>query len=204
MSTKTINILVAGDKKVGKTSVIKTFVKDECRQEYSADMHSTMQSTRITLEGVVYKVNFYDGSSDKASFQDKDIYFLMYGINDQKTFDNVNKNYLSKISKKSKNGGVLFLVGNKLDRCVDINQYGFNAREVGEQDAKQFADKNDCQFAEICATTKKNTHSLWNDALRHYQYLQTHPKNGGKSDDKPQQAGNEGNSNDGDGCCVIM
>ena len=149
-------LILVGDSTIGKTSFFKKITSGIF---YEKNV-STIGFDRKTLEFEIkvkeeekevkkrISINLTDTAGQErylsitqSYFQGSDGVFLLYSITDQKSFKNLNK-WLStvrnKIGNNENNKYLVFLMGTKLD-LVEKDE---NLRQVNEQEAMDFCDKN--------------------------------------------------------------
>ena len=146
MSLKqTIKISFVGEAGVGKTNIIRV-LNDE---PFRLDRHSTLNSSFIEKDIIInnkqYTYALWDTAGQeiyrsitKSFIQNSKIVFIVFAINDKKSFKEVDY-WINSIKEELKEGHyIMALIGNKLDL--------FEEQEVSEEDVKKKADELKIDF----------------------------------------------------------
>ena len=146
MSLKqTIKITFVGEAGVGKTNIIRV-LNDE---PFRLDRHSTLNSSFIEKDIIInnkqYTYALWDTAGQeiyrsitKSFIQNSKIVFIVFAINDKKSFKEVDY-WINSIKEELKEGHyIMALIGNKLDL--------FEEQEVSEEDVKKKADELKIDF----------------------------------------------------------
>ena len=146
MSLKqTIKITFVGEAGVGKTNIIRV-LNDE---PFKLDRHSTLNSSFIEKDIIInnkqYTYALWDTAGQeiyrsitKSFIQNSKIVFIVFAINDKKSFKEVDY-WINSIKEELKEGHyIMALIGNKLDL--------FEEQEVSEEDVKKKADELKIDF----------------------------------------------------------
>ena len=142
---QTIKITFVGEAGVGKTNIIRV-LNDE---PFKLDRHSTLNSSFIEKDIIVnnkqYTYALWDTAGQeiyrsitKSFIQNSKIVFIVFAINDKKSFKEVDY-WINSIKEELKEGHyIMALIGNKLDL--------FEEQEVSEEDVKKKADELKIDF----------------------------------------------------------
>ena len=142
---QTIKITFVGEAGVGKTNIIRV-LNDE---PFKLDRHSTLNSSFIEKDIIInnkqYTYALWDTAGQeiyrsitKSFIQNSKIVFIVFAINDKKSFKEVDY-WINSIKEELKEGHyIMALIGNKLDL--------FEEQEVSEEDVKKKADELKIDF----------------------------------------------------------
>ncbi len=154
--TFTIKVILCGDYRVGKTSLIRRFVNDSFQQSYVAtigvdisrremrfDENCTINFLIWDIGGQLhqmtpYRKRFYNGAHAA---------FLIFDKTRRESFVNIQK-WIDDIDKKNPQGIPKILIGNKSDLSFDI--------EVTDEEIKDFTKELGVEFIETSAKTGEN------------------------------------------------
>lgn len=115
-----------GDRSVGKTSIIKTFMDGRSQVEETV-IRTPMMSDfckiiNVEVKGTIHriKLNIWDAAGDNdvhnlahLFVRDVNVGILCYGINSKNSFDNLDE-WIAHLNENNENFGA-FLIGNKSD-----------------------------------------------------------------------------------------
>ena len=141
-----IKIVLLGDSGVGKTNLLTRFIKDKFEENPKTTIGTDISNLDLLIKNKTIKANFWDTSGqEKYRALSKNYYknsngaIIIYDITNKKTFFNIKKWLLDlrEFTDETK----IIILGNK----NDLN----DLREVNFQEAKNFADKENCFFEEI-------------------------------------------------------
>ena len=140
-------LIVVGDLNVGKTSILNRFVNNSFDNEYKSTLGVDFLSKIIEYKSIPIKLELWDSAGQEKFrslipmyVRSSAIVLIVYEINNKKTFLSVHE-WLKFVQGHNKEEPLYVLCGNKSDL----------KREVTEKEAKEFADKNNMLFFEICA-----------------------------------------------------
>ena len=133
-------IMVLGESKVGKTSLIKRYTKDQFGGVYLTTVGMDFQDKIIEIEDKKIRLQIWDTAGQerfrnvtKSYFQSSHGLILVYEISDKESFEKINF-WMENIKNNAPEDVKIILVGNKEDltseRQVSI--------EEGENYAKKF------------------------------------------------------------------
>ncbi len=135
MNLKNVNLKLAviGEGKVGKTSLVNSFLGKEIPSSYSPTINSKVSKKDYKLKktGVVFKINIWDVGGNrlvnpnfnKAFVSDVDLALIVFDLaRPEETLETHKKNYLDKINYYSEEPLTL-IVGNKLDKLSLNNEF---------------------------------------------------------------------------------
>lgn len=156
-----VNIVLIGDKEVGKSAFMIKIVDGFFETIYIPTLGCEMKEKRLRCKDKAFKVNFYVTASDEykddysSIFAKADYFLAFYDVGDLSSFKKIKK-YLKKDlqsylrfydnSKKSN----VFLVGNKIDL----------RRQIDTEMAKKYCNDNNIQLFEISVKSGENVTNL--------------------------------------------
>ena len=156
------SIIVDGDQKTGKTSIIEKFIENN-NSNYnnnSSNLGIISKFSYIEIDNTIIKLDIIDFTINDITkrsvnnYKNGDIIFFVYSINDFISFEKV-KRKISLMSLKSK---YIFLVGNKDD---------LEDKKVYENDSEKLVNKYNINFfIEVSAETGKNIDNLFFAAIK--------------------------------------
>ena len=157
------SIIVDGDQKTGKTSIIEKFIENNnsnYNNNNSSNLGIISKFSYIEIDNTIIKLDIIDFTINDITkrsvnnYKNGDIIFFVYSINDFISFEKV-KRKISLMSLKSK---YIFLVGNKDD---------LEDKKVYENDSEKLVNKYNINFfIEVSAKTGKNIDNLFFAAIK--------------------------------------
>ena len=165
-------ILVIGDYKVGKTSLITRFSQDIFSEDNFLTFAIDFKTKIIEIDNKLIKVALWDPCSGSERFlQPLNSHYrgshgivINYDITDKQKFINLRK-WIDEILKKAPLETRMILIGNKCDLS--------NERKVTEEEGKKLADEFGMLFFETSAKTGYNVNfaieTLIADIIKHYK-----------------------------------
>jgi small GTP-binding protein len=114
-------IIIAGDKKVGKTSIVKKITENKFPTEYSPTVGCDFTAKQLEIEKKKVRLHFWDfsGSANfeqmrKELYIDADLAVLVFDLNNPESFKNLEK-WRWEIYNSFSNLQSIIVVGNKSD-----------------------------------------------------------------------------------------
>ncbi|KRH93987.1 Ras-related small GTPase, Rho type [Pseudoloma neurophilia] len=163
-----LKCIFLGDKKVGKTWLITTFITGE---NPSDDMPTIFDSfsCEVCIKNKDVSLSLWDTSGDlkydrirQLSYPNADCFFICYSTNSIRSFDNVKKWY-KEIKDISINQDIpIILVGTKSDIKDDKQGNDIITEEMGEKLKKEMEFYD---FIETSSLERKNLYTLFERAL---------------------------------------
>ena len=154
------NVSLLGDNSVGKTSICQVFLG----HKFSENVLNTIgiESTLISakFDGKEYKFKIFDTAGQEryrsisnTTINLADGFLLVFGVDDNKTFETLGEWIKSIEEKCDISKKVLFLVGNKIDK---------ENRKVTKEEALSFAKTNKIRYFETSAKTGDGIKEIFN------------------------------------------
>lgn len=154
-------IIILGDGKVGKTSLLLKTVNNEFRETLLSTIGIDYMEKRIIIENQKIKLKIYDTAGQERfksialkTMRNSEGVLLVYGINDLESFQNLEqwidniKNVIN-INKKP-----LVLIGNKCDLKEE-------ERKISPEKGQELAEKYGLKFFECSAKTGQNVNEAF-------------------------------------------
>ena len=169
-----LNLLLLGSQAVGKTSFAQKLFNNLFKEETLSTLGIDIESTVAELYGALVKIELWDtvGQERLRSLPQKyyskgDGFFLLYDVNDRKSFDDV-AGWIKDIRKargntneqdleKKLDDEVLVLIGNKIDKI--------GKREVTKDEAIELANKYNVKYYETSCKQGINLYEILCDII---------------------------------------
>ena len=152
-------IMVLGESKVGKTSLIKRYTKDQFGGVYLTTVGMDFQDKIIELEDKKVRLQVWDTAGQerfrnvtKSYFQSSRGLLVVYDITDKESFEKINF-WIENIKNNAPENVKLILVGNKCDLA--------NERKVTIEDGENKARNYNIKFFESSAKDGTNVNELF-------------------------------------------
>ena len=181
-------ILLIGDLGVGKSCVILRYIEDDFPLNIMSSIGVDFKSKQIEIDDRLIKMQIWDTAGHEkfrtittSYYKSAHAIIILYDITDLSTFEHV-KNWMVDIDKFGKQGVLKVIVGNKKDLE--------DKRQVSEELAKTFAEKNGIKFMEVSAKNNINIEQLFLDIIK--SLLEKHIK---AINDNPSVSGVSGVNN---------
>ena len=152
-------IMVLGESKVGKTSLIKRYTKDQFGGVYLTTVGMDFQDKIIEIEDKKVRLQVWDTAGQerfrnvtKSYFQSSHGLLVVYDITDKESFEKINF-WIENIKNNAPEKAKLILVGNKCDLA--------NERKVTIEDGENKARNYNIKFFESSAKDGTNVNELF-------------------------------------------
>ena len=175
--TDKFNIIMMGEEGVGKTDLLKNLCKkkfnnfksilidNEYEKSSNIDINKDKVIEKISLEYTsedkyyLIKIWNYCYISDTNLINDfmkkADAFIIVYSVVDKNSFNNIEK-WISEAKNKTTSKNIqFFLIGNN---CQNLNK-----RQVGIDEIKQFAEKDNYKYFEISSFNIKDLENSFNE-----------------------------------------
>ena len=195
-----IKVILLGETAVGKTSIIKRYYENTFEESQASTLSMSFVEKTVEIDNQKYKLVIWDTigqeayrSISKLFMTETKIVILIYGINDKRTFKNLDYWY-NLYKEELGNDAILGIAGNKADLITK--------QEVSYQEGKDFADSVGAIFAELSAKENKEGINLYMIDLIN-AYLQKNKSELLKEKNKIKLTSkdNHNNKEDKEGCC---
>ena len=185
-------LILVGDCKVGKTSIINRFVKDEFESFYQETIALNCHDHIIEMPSKNVKLQIFDtsgahqfGTISRAFFRDAHGVLLIYDMTNITSFNNIEK-WIGRVNMQIDQRSWKMLVANKLD--ID------DQRVITKQTGQELANDYNMKFMECSAKLGDHIDAIFYIVC---QYLLT-------VWDKPTSRHTNHNNNNGGCCCNIL
>ena len=163
----TFKVIIVGNSAVGKSSFLKRGAQKKYSDSYQATIGFEFLLMYYEVNGVKMKLQVWDTCGQEmyrsliqGFYRNTALTLLMYAINDQKSFDDLD-NWVKDIKNSTENDQPIFLVGNKCDLDKDI-------AKVPEDEGKEFASQNSLEyFTEASAKTGYQVNETFEKIVGH-------------------------------------
>ena len=149
-----IKIMIIGESKIGKTSLISRYCNNEFYGAYLSTIGIDFQIKNIMLNNKKIRLQIWDTAGEeryrniaKNYFQSSDGFIVVYDISNSESFDKLD-NWIEQIKNNSQEKSKMILFGNKSD-LEDI-------RQVSKEEGEEYARKNNLSFFEVSAKEGTN------------------------------------------------
>ena len=152
-------LMVLGESKVGKTSLIRKYTKNQFGGVYLTTVGMDFQDKIIDIENTKVRLQIWDTAGQerfrnvtKSYFQSSHGFVLVYDITDNQSLENL-KFWMEQIKTNGPENARVILVGNKYDLP--------NERKVSIEEGENFAKKYNIKFFEASAKDGTNVNELF-------------------------------------------
>ena len=152
-------IMVLGESKVGKTSLIKRYTKDQFGGVYLTTVGMDFQDKIIEIEDKKVRLQVWDTAGQerfrnvtKSYFQSSHGLLVVYDITDRESFEKI-KFWMENIKNNAPENAKKILVGNKCDLA--------NERQVSYEEGEKKASNYNIKFFESSAKDGTNVNELF-------------------------------------------
>jgi len=143
-------IIVVGESRVGKTSLIKRYTKDQFGGVYLTTVGIDFQDKIIEIEDKKVKLQVWDTAGQerfrnvaKNYFQSSNGFLLVFDITDKESFQKLKDFWMEQLNMHAPKKAKSVLVGNKSDLA--------GQRQVSIEEAEEFAKDNNLKYYEVSA-----------------------------------------------------
>ena len=167
---KQLKVILLGESGVGKTNIISRYVKDLFQAKSLSTIGSTYIEKELKRNNITYKLHIWDTSGQeryhsitKLFLQNSDIVLLVYSIDNNQSFTNLDYWY-KEVNNLCGNNFILGIAGNKYDLFDDDN-----IKRVPDEEGEKYAEEKKAIFKLISAKQdKKGIDSLFDKLLDEY------------------------------------
>jgi len=161
MSKKTLNykLVLLGDAAVGKSSSVERFVKNEFFEFQQPTIGAAFLTQTVPLDDVIVKFEIWDTAGQERYRSLAPMYYrgaaaalVVYDITVHDSFTGA-KTWIEELQRQGSADIVIGLAGNKCDLE--------SKREVPEQEARKYAQENNCLFFETSAKSGQNVNEIF-------------------------------------------
>ncbi|KAH7823291.1 Rab1L2, Rab1-like protein [Monocercomonoides exilis] len=156
---QTFNIVLVGQRSVGKTSILLRFVDDEFIGNTNATIGLDTRDVNVEIDDQFVTLHLWDtagselfSSMPSTTYRRADGLMIVYDCTDLISFEKVQE-WLITVRKYAPEDVQIMLIGNKIDLITQ--------RQVSTIEAKNYADKHGFDFIETSAKTSDNISSAF-------------------------------------------
>ena len=197
VSDCSFTILICGDSRVGKKSLVKVAKGEIFSEEYKALVGHAYFSLGVKKDNAIIKFNIWDIYSNETDkkfmidfFKNYSLIILVYDVTDRKTFENIDTwiEYVKSIREKGK----IILIGNKSDLE--------GKREVTEEEGKKKCESNHLtEFMECSCKNGINVKEIFFNAAKIlYDPNNLNLENENNSDSEEDKSASSSNNSEDD------
>eukprot|EP01084_Bolivina_argentea_P190821 327805_1 len=159
----TVKLVCIGDSRVGKSSVVMRFIKNEFDQYKFPTIGATFLTQTVSIGDSKVKFEIWDTAGQEKYkalapmyYRGAEVAFVLYDITNRESFDNAKK-WIEEV-KEYEEHCVIALAGNKVDLAAN--------RKVATQEVQIYAKKNRLLFLETSAKTSENIKEIFRAAAK--------------------------------------
>ena len=167
-SRQTLKLLLLGDAKVGKTSILDQFVKHEFTSQYRATIGTDFSSKALDVDGKFVSLQIWDAAGQErfqslgpTDYRGTDCCILVYDVTNPTSFENIKKwqnEFSLQLGLSNTDDFPFLLLGNKSDSPE---------KAVETSAAREFAKMNgNMLFFEVSAKTGDNLSTSFEAIVR--------------------------------------
>ena len=137
MSVQRFKIVLLGEGRVGKTSILLRYINGEYNDKQVSTLQASYLDKRITVNGTSAQLSVWDTAGQERFhalgpiyYRDADAALLVYDITDTESFSKVRK-WVKELRKIVGNDIIITIAGNKFDLE--------KSRSVSDEDAKKYS-----------------------------------------------------------------
>ena len=178
-----IKIMIIGETRVGKTSLISKYCKNEFSGgQYLSTIGIDFQIKNLKINSKKIRLQIWDTAGEerfrniaKNYFQSSDGFLVVYDIANHESFETLDY-WIEEIRANSQELSKMILVGNKCDKEKE--------RKIQKEDGKAYAKKKQIKFYEVSAKDGTNVNEVFEilvkDILKSYSPSENMKKRGSK------------------------
>jgi Ras-related protein Rab-21 len=161
MSTQRFKVVLLGEGRVGKTSILLRYTKGEYNDRQVSTLQASFLDKKIMVGNVTAQLSVWDTAGQERFhalgpiyYRDADGALLVYDITDAESFNKVKK-WVKELRKIVGNDISIAIAGNKID--MEKN------RNVNEQEAIKYADSVSAKHFHTSAKANKGLEDVFLD-----------------------------------------
>ena len=178
-----IKIMIIGETKTGKTSLISRYCKNEFTGgAYLSTIGIDFQIKNLTINSKKIRLQIWDTAGQerfrniaKNYFQSSDGFLILYDISNHESFETLDY-WVEEIKSNSQELAKMILVGNKCDLI--------NERKIKKDEGENYAKNKKIRFFEVSAKDGTNVEEVFTrlvkDILKSYSPIENWKKRGSK------------------------
>ena len=150
-------IIFCGDAGVGKTSIINNIMGQKFSEEYEPSIGVDFFSKTVRYKGRMIKLQIWDSAGQEKFrslipnyIRGSSLIFLIFDVTKKISYEHL-KDWI-KFIKDIENGGIIIVVGNKIDLK--------DSREVDKEEAEKFCKENNYDYFEVSAKDGTNVNNM--------------------------------------------
>mmetsp|Transcript_8989 Transcript_8989/g.14680 ORF Transcript_8989/g.14680 Transcript_8989/m.14680 type:complete len:202 (-) Transcript_8989:446-1051(-) len=155
----TVKLVLLGDSRVGKSSVVIRFVKNEFDQYKFPTIGATFLTQSVSVNDYLVKFEIWDTAGQEKYRSLAPLYYrgasaalVVYDITNRESFENARK-WIEEVQTQEGNHVVIGLAGNKVDLAAN--------RKVSTDEGAEFAKEKNFIFFETSAKNSTNIKEIF-------------------------------------------
>jgi small GTP-binding protein len=159
----TFRVVTIGDSSVGKTSIVKKFVRDAFDPTEKNTVGALYDTFTDTVDGRDIEVQIWDTAGQEQYRALSPVYFrsaaaalLVFDITNRLSFENLDE-WLISFRNAGTTQAAILLIGNKADLE--------DARKVQKFEGRDWADRHDCDYFETSARAGTGIRELFREVV---------------------------------------
>ena len=170
------NIGILGGFRVGKTSLINSYLSNQFQDNYPSTIGNEIVSDKMKIDGKEYNLKIFDTSGQErfksiscSVIKKSQIIIIVYDITNHITFEEL-KDWVKIVDENRNHDCIIGLVGNKIDLFENI--------EVSQEEIKEFANLNNYKYFETSAKERPTYFkTIINNLVEDYFYKFSEERN---------------------------
>lgn len=169
-SNKSVKIIFLGNSGVGKSSIIQRYIYDSFNKDYQATVGLDFLGKLITLNNEKVRLLLYDTAGQEKYrslipmyIRNSNVIIIVYDISNKQSFSKID-DWINETSDLDKSQSFYVILGNKSDLS--------EARQVTEEEGKQYSEEKGFIFGEVSAKTGDNIENIFTSKI--IPKIQTH------------------------------
>lgn len=162
---KKTKVILVGESKVGKTSIVSQYVENSFSDEYIVTITGDKLTKEVEINNKKFNLEIWDTAGNekfravnKIFMKNSKIAILVYDITDKKSFEELEYWYDQIINTNDKDNIVLGVAGNKSDK--------YEEQVITTEEGQKYAKSIGAVFNETSAMDHESIEGLFNNILK--------------------------------------
>ena len=156
--------VIVGHSSVGKSAILVRFTDNIFKEDYLTTIGVDFKFRKLKIDTKSYKLQIWDTAGQekyqtitKTFYKNSHAVVIVYDTTSKSTFQDLEKIWLKEIKKNCDENVIIYLIGNKID---------IKNREVGKEEAENFARKHGAFYGETSAKSGEGIEEVFMDVTR--------------------------------------